>query len=156
VTAAFRWLSPVYFDELDANGSLHNSRIAVHVERAQSALFERLGKGWAELAGRDPDLRYAVRELHVEFLAPLRAPGLMLVELSAAELGTTSARYEFRCAEPAGQPTIARGYRVIVKIDEAGRPAKWSDWYRDTFRALRAGSLPTAGQAADDEGGSDG
>jgi acyl-CoA thioester hydrolase len=61
MTVAFSWLSPVFFDELDVNGSLHNSRFAVHVERAQSALFERLGMGWNDLAGRDPDLRYAVR-----------------------------------------------------------------------------------------------
>jgi len=33
MTAAFSWLSPVFFDELDVNGSLHNSRFAVHVER---------------------------------------------------------------------------------------------------------------------------
>ena len=43
----FSWLSPVFFDELDLNGALHNARFAVHVERAQSALFEQLGKGWA-------------------------------------------------------------------------------------------------------------
>jgi acyl-CoA thioester hydrolase len=41
MTAPFSWLSPVFFDELDLNGALHNSRFAVHVERAQSALFEQ-------------------------------------------------------------------------------------------------------------------
>ena len=134
-----RWLSPVFFDELDVNGNLHNSRFAVHVERAQSALFERLGKGWSDLADRDPDLRYVVRELHVSFLAPMTAPGLMLVELTAAKLGTTSATYLFRCADQAGEVTFAEGHRVIVKIDEAGRPAPWSDWYRSTFEELARG-----------------
>jgi acyl-CoA thioester hydrolase len=141
VTAGFSWLSPVFFDELDINGSLHNSRFAVHVERAQSALFERLGKGWTDLADRDPDLRYAVRELHVEFLAPLAAPGAMLVELTAGSLGTTSATYLFRCADPAGEVTFARGRRVIVKIDGDGRPAPWSAWYRETFESLAAGRI---------------
>jgi acyl-CoA thioester hydrolase len=134
-----RWLSPVFFDELDVNGNLHNARFAVHVERAQSALFEQLGKGWTDLADRDPDLRYVVRELHVEFLAPMTAPGPMLVELTAAKLGTTSATYLFRCADPAGDVTFAHGHRVIVKIDQAGRPAPWSDWYRSAFEALAAG-----------------
>jgi acyl-CoA thioester hydrolase len=134
-----RWLSPVFFDELDVNGNLHNARFAVHVERAQSALFEQLGKGWTDLADRDPDLRYVVRELHVEFLAPMTAPGPMLVELTAAKLGTTSATYLFRCADPAGDVTFAQGHRVIVKIDQAGRPAPWSDWYRSAFEALAAG-----------------
>jgi acyl-CoA thioester hydrolase len=136
MNAAFSWLSPVFFDELDPNGTLHNSRFAVHVERAQSALFERLGQIWTELAERDPDLRYVVRELHVEFLAPLQSPGAMLIELSAGQLGQTSATYLFRCANPADGQTLAHGHRVIVKVDEAGRPAPWSPWYREVFRNL--------------------
>jgi acyl-CoA thioester hydrolase len=136
VTGPFSWLSPVYFDELDLNGTLHNTRFAVHVERAQSALFEQLGKGWASLADRDPDLRYAVRELHIEFLAPLQAPGALLVELTAGRLGRASAAYLFRCADPADDRTLARGHRVIVKIDEDGRPVPWSPWYREAFLAL--------------------
>jgi acyl-CoA thioester hydrolase len=136
MTAPFSWLSPVYFDELDLNGALHNSRFAVHVERAQSALFEQLGRGWTRYAERDPDLRYVVRELHIEFLAPLESPGALLVELSAGKLGRTSATYRFRCARPADDLTVAQGHRVIIKIDENGRPAPWSDWYRETFEAL--------------------
>jgi acyl-CoA thioester hydrolase len=142
VTAPFQWLSPVYFDELDPNGALHNSRYAVHVERAQSALFERLGKGWSRLDERDPDLRYVVRELHVEFLAPLQAPGALLVELSAAQIGRTSATYRFRCASPGTGQTLAHGHRVIVKISEAGQPEPWSAWYREVFAELAAGRMP--------------
>jgi acyl-CoA thioester hydrolase len=138
----FSWVSPVYFDELDLNGALHNSRFAVHVERAQSALFERLGKGWTRLADRDPDLRYAVRELHLEFLAPLEAPGALCVELTARSLGTTSATYGFQCTDPDGGRILARGHRVIVKIDETGQPAPWSAWYRDMFAKLAAGGIP--------------
>ncbi len=136
MSAGFQWLSPVYFDELDLNGALHNSRFAVHVERAQSALFEQLGRGWTSYAERDPDLRYVVRELHVEFVAPFEAPGSLLVELSAGKLGRTSATYLFRCADPRDGRTLAHGHRVIIKIDQDGRPAPWSDWYRETFEAL--------------------
>ncbi|HEX4254914.1 MAG TPA: thioesterase family protein [Streptosporangiaceae bacterium] len=136
VRGPFQWLSPVYFDELDLNGALHNARFAVHVERAQSALFEQLGRGWTSYADRDPDLRYVVRELHVEFLAPLEAPGSLLVELAAGKLGRTSATYLFRCADPESGQTLAQGHRVIIKIGQDGRPAPWSDWYRATFQSL--------------------
>jgi acyl-CoA thioester hydrolase len=151
VTAPFSWLSPVYFDELDPNGTLHNSRFAVHVERAQTALFEQLGQAWASLPERDPDLRYVVRELHVEFLAPMQAPGLLLVELSAGQIGRTSATYRFRCASPATGQTLAHGHRVIVKVDGAGRPAPWSAWYLQVFAGLADGRLPVPeeGAAAD-------
>jgi acyl-CoA thioester hydrolase len=138
VSGPFQWLSPVFFDELDLNGTLHNTRFAVHVERAQSALFEQLGLGWTSYADRDPDLRYVVRELHVEFLAPLESPGSLLVELSAGKLGRTSATYLFRCANPDSGQTLARGHRVIIKIDQDGRPVPWSPWYREKFQALGA------------------
>ena len=133
MSAGFQWLSPVFFDELDLNGALHNSRFAVHVERAQSALFEQLGRGWTSYAERDPDLRYVVRELHVEFLAAFTAPGLLPVELTADKIGTTSAVYGFRCGH------YAKGYRVIVKVDPAsGQPVPWSARYRQIFAELRA------------------
>jgi acyl-CoA thioester hydrolase len=138
----FCWLSPVFFDELDLNGTLHNSRFAVHVERAQSALFEQLGKGWTRMADRDPDLRYAVRELHMEFLAPLESPAALRVELTARSIGTTSATYGFRCTDESGMRVLAVGHRVIVKIDEAGQPVPWSPWYRDVFASLADGRLP--------------
>lgn len=133
---SFHWDSPVFFDELDLNGTLHNSRFAVHVERAQSALFEQLGSGWTQFSERAPDLQYAVRELHVEFHAPFTAPGLLPVELIAERIGTTSAVYGFRCG---ADPVYASGYRVIVKTDPlTGRPAPWSDWYRERFRELQS------------------
>ncbi|GAB3988237.1 acyl-CoA thioesterase [Nocardioides marmoraquaticus] len=129
---SFTWQSPVFFDELDLNGTLHNARFAVHVERAQSALFEELGRGWATYAERDPDLHYVVKELHVEFLRPLTAPGLLPVTILAEHLGTTSARYGFRCGDH------ATGHRVIVKVDPStGRPAPWSEWYRQAFSELQ-------------------
>lgn len=133
---SFSWDSPVFFDELDLNGTLHNSRFAVHVERAQSALFEQLGSGWSRFAERAPDLQYAVRELHVEFLAPFTAPGPLRVELTAERIGTTSAVYGFKCGE---NPIYAKGYRVIVKTDpDTGRPAPWTDWYRQKFTELQS------------------
>lgn len=139
--------APVYFDDLDANGHLHNSRFLLLVERAQSALFERLGGGWLDLAARDPDLRYVVRAVTIEFLATMAAPGVVRVGLSADRLGRTSADYGFRCVDPADARTLATGHRSIVKVDEAGRPAPWSEGYRQVFSGLQAGSLP--GLAAD-------
>ncbi|MEV6239104.1 hypothetical protein [Lentzea sp. NPDC051838] len=128
---SFHWESPVFFDELDLNGTLHNSRFPVHVERAQSALFEDLGFGWSSYADRDPDLNYVVKELHVEFHCAFTSPGSLPVEITADRIGTTSARYGFRCGH------YASGYRVIVKIDSDGRPTPWSDWYRVAFEGLQ-------------------
>jgi acyl-CoA thioester hydrolase len=118
--------SPVYFDEFDPNGHLHNARFAVHVERAQTAYFEGL-----RFTGGD--LYYVVRELHMEFLAPFATPGLLPVTLTALKIGNTSATYGFTCG------VFAQGHRVIVKLDPStGRPAPWSESYRDAFAELAA------------------
>lgn len=126
---SFTFPSPVFFDEFDPNGHLHNARFAVHAERAQTAYFDQLG-------ATGPDLHYVVVELHVEFLAPVGTPGLLPVTLTGRTIGKTSATYDFTCGT---DPVYARGHRVIVKIDpDTGRPAPWSEWYRDAFAGIRA------------------
>ncbi len=135
---SFTWDSTVFFDELDPLGVMHNSRYAVHVERAQSACFEELGRGWSDFSRRHPDLSYVVRRLTIDFLAPVSAPGLLRIELTALRLGTTSATYGFVLGNGAGL-THATVERLIVKIDpDTGRPAAWTDGYREQFAELQA------------------
>jgi acyl-CoA thioester hydrolase len=134
----------VYFDDLDLNGHLHNARLVVLVERAQTALFERLGGAWSTAAERHEDLRYVVRELHLEFHVPVSAPGRLEVAMQALRIGRTSAVYGFRCRFQGAEVDIATGHRAIVKVDSDGRPAAWSQWYRDVFASLQAGTLPAA------------
>ncbi|MDG4795637.1 thioesterase family protein [Micromonospora sp. WMMD1082] len=127
----FTFDSDVFFDEFDPNGHLHNARFPIHVERAQSALFEQLGFTADRPAERAADLCYVVRELHLEFLAPVTVPGTMTVALTGTRLGTTSAAYAFRCGT---DPVYAHGHRVIVKVDpDTRRPAPWSDRFRSAF-----------------------
>ncbi|MEI2619660.1 MAG: hypothetical protein V9G09_02840 [Candidatus Nanopelagicales bacterium] len=47
---------------MDPLGVMHNTRFAVHMERAQSALFEHLGYGWTDLSQRHEDISYVVRD----------------------------------------------------------------------------------------------
>jgi acyl-CoA thioester hydrolase len=58
----------------------------------------------------------------------------MRVLLTGDRIGTTSARYGFRCGHDV---VYAGGYRVIVKVDPAtGRPVAWSEEYRRIFAEL--------------------
>ena len=137
-TACFRYDSPVYFDEMDPLGVMHNSRFAVHVERAQSALFEELGYGWTDLSQRHEDINYVVRDLRLEFTAPVSTPGVMQVEVIAVQLGRTSATWGYRCTT--GGVPAAHGTRVVVKVDTSGRPVPWTDAFRALFEWLAAGA----------------
>ncbi|MEZ5185390.1 MAG: hotdog domain-containing protein [Candidatus Nanopelagicales bacterium] len=141
--ACFRYDSAVYFDEMDPLGVMHNSRFAVHVERAQSALFEQLGYGWTALPQRHEDIGYVVRGIALEFTAPVASPGIMQVEVVAVRLGRTSATWGYRCAVPGPGGTgvpVAHGTRVLVKADGSGRPIPWTDSFRVLFGWLAAGA----------------
>ena len=140
--ACFRYDSAVYFDEMDPLGVMHNSRFAVHVERAQSALFEQLGYGWTDLSQRHEDIGYVVRATAMEFTAPVTSPGVMTVEVIAVRLGRTSATWGYRCAVSVGavEVPVAHGTRVVVKADESGQPVAWTDSFRVLFDWLAAGA----------------
>ena len=143
--ACFIFDSPVFFDELDALGVMHNSRFAVHVERAQSALFESLGYGWSSFDERHPDLSYVVASIDIDFLAPVVAPGSMRVEVVAVALGRTSATWGYRCAIPAATADgedlpVATARRTVVHVPPgAAGPTPWSDGFRAVFARLQAG-----------------
>lgn len=137
-TACFRYDSPVYFDELDLLGVMHNSRFPLHIERAQSALFESLGYGWTDPARRHEDIVYVVRDLRLEFTAPVSTPGVMQVAVIAVQLGRTSATWGYRCTT--GGVPAANGTRVVVKVDASGRPVPWTDPFRALFEWLAAGA----------------
>ena len=136
--ACFRYDSAVFFDEMDPLGVMHNSRFAVHVERAQSALFEHLGYGWTDLSQRDEDIVYVVRDMAMEFTAPVSSPGVMSVEVIALRLGRTSATWGYRCAH--GDIPVANGTRVVVKVDGSARPVPWTDSFRALFGWLADGA----------------
>jgi acyl-CoA thioester hydrolase len=144
VSATECWTSSfaVYFDDLDLNGHLHNARLVVLVERAQTELFERLGGAWSRSGDRHEDLRYVVRELHLEFTAPVSSPGQLRIGLEARAIGRTSAVYGFRCRFGDEDVEVASGHRGIVKVDRAGTPAAWTPWYQEVFASLEDGTLP--------------
>ena len=139
--ACFRYDSAVFFDEMDPLGVMHNSRFAVHVERAQSALFEHLGYGWTDLSQRDEDIVYVVRDMAMEFTAPVSSPGVMSVEVIALRLGRTSATWGYRCT--CGDVPVANGTRVVVKVDGSARPVPWTDSFRTLFGWLAGGAQGT-------------
>ena len=134
----FVYHSPVHFDELDPMQMLHNSRFAAHVERAISAYYLTTGRRWEPEVARNPDQFHVVRELRIEYLAPVVGPGTMRIDVWVERLGTTSCVYGFLCSSEDGTVAHARGERTIVKIDPTSRrPSPWSDFFREKHEELR-------------------
>lgn len=120
----------VYFDELDPNGHLHNTRFALHVERATTALFAAAEFDTARVDPRPPDLRYVVKQFAIEFCAPFSGTGELAVDLRVQSFGRTSLCWAFDCYAVDGATVCARGTRTIVKVDEFGQPGPWSEQFR--------------------------
>ena len=133
--APFAYRTPVFFDDLDTLGMLHNARYALYVERAVSAFYREVtGRVWEQNAHTDSDQFQVVRAFEIEFLAPFVGEGELRVSLEIEHLGETSCTFSFVCTSPDEQTVYARGKRVIVRIDPATqRSAPWSDRAREVF-----------------------
>lgn len=129
--------SEVFFDELDAMKMLHNGRFAAHVERAVTSFYLTSGRRWETDPAKNPDQFHVVRELRIEYLAPVVGPRRMRIDVSVSRLGTTSCTYAFVCRSDDGRVEYARGERTIVKVDPAThKPAPWTDFFRKHHEAL--------------------
>jgi acyl-CoA thioesterase FadM len=118
----FRYLSPVFFEEMDPNAHLHNARFAVHIEHATTAAVSC----WlAEADCHGADVRYAVRHFVISFDAPVRPRDDLIIELARPRMGRTSAAWDFTCRRSTDQLTCATGIRTIVKIDGSGAAIPW-------------------------------
>ena len=121
----------IHWDELDALQVLHNAGYVVHLERARIAWYESLGHAWALDSRDNPDQVHVVRELRLEYLAPVRGTGTLRIELWVERMGTTSCLYGFRFMDGERSVTYAQGTQAIVKLDpETRRPSPWTEGFR--------------------------
>src|SRR5437764_15005810 len=95
LTPRFVYFSTVHFDELDPMQMLHNARFAAHIERAVTAWYSANGGKWELNPEDNPDQFHVVRDLHIEFLNPVRGTGTMRIELWVEHIGNTSCEYRF-------------------------------------------------------------
>jgi acyl-CoA thioester hydrolase len=139
----------VYYDDLDVMGLLHHARYAMLLDRAIGGYWTARGYTLSDSNG-SPDVFNAVRELAIEYSAPVTRPGELLIHLWLNRLGRTSAEYGFRLLSPDGGTVYARGRRAVVKLDPATlRPAPWTDRVRvDAAELLRPDGLDTRAAGA--------
>ncbi|MFE7315925.1 acyl-CoA thioesterase [Streptomyces sp. NPDC057555] len=131
--------APVYFDELDLNGHLHNTRYALHVERATTAAFAEAGYDTGGAAERHPDLRYVVRQFAIEFRAPVDGAAPLAVDLWLTHLGRTSMTWRFHVRQGEDPLPRATGTRTLVKVGPDGRPSPWSPTMQTWHATLHNG-----------------
>jgi acyl-CoA thioester hydrolase len=114
----------VHFEDLDAQGVVHNARYVLLLERALSAYWTRNGYPWDPSSPQFVDVFFVVKEFSITYHAPITRPGPVSVRFWIDRLGTTSAVYGFRVVSADESVTFADGRRVQVRLDPATlRPA---------------------------------
>lgn len=116
LTPRFVFLSPVFLDELSADGRLTSERLASHIETAVDTFHTRAA---AEVN--------VVRDLQIEFLDPVTAAGELRIDVWLESIDATTCTYGFTCSSADGRVAHARGERTITMLDPVRRrPAAWS------------------------------
>jgi acyl-CoA thioester hydrolase len=128
---------PVYFDDLDPMGLLHNTRYAVILERALSAFWTAQSRTENNDLLSHPDAFLAVAEFSITYRVPIHGAGTINVHFWIDRLGKTSAVYGFRFLSLGGETVHAEGHRVHIRLDPATmRPAPWDPQTRAAFETL--------------------
>jgi acyl-CoA thioester hydrolase len=127
----------IYFDDLDPQGVVHNSRYALLIERVLGAFWQRHGFNFDNGRPSKPDVFHVVAEFGIRYLAPIHGTGTVHVHMWLEHLGGSSARYAFRVSAVDGSVTHAEGHRVNIRVDPATRrPTPWSDESRTVASLL--------------------
>jgi acyl-CoA thioester hydrolase len=114
----------VHFEDLDAQGVVHNARYVLLLERAMSAYWTRNGYPWDPSSPQFMSVFFVVKEFTITYHAPITRPGPVSVQFWIDHLGTTSAVYDFRVVSQDETVTYAEGRRVQVRLDPTTlRPA---------------------------------
>jgi len=133
----------IHYDDLDSMGIVHNSRYSLLLERALTAYWEERGFGIVDGRPTAPDVFHAVAEFTIQYKAPIRGTGDVLIHFWLDAFGTSSGVYGFRITSVDGTKLHAEGRRSIVRLDPATmRPTPWTP----AARAVAAPLLkPSAG-----------
>jgi acyl-CoA thioester hydrolase len=139
VTRAHSYRTPIYFDDLDPTRRVHNARYGVLMERAVQGFLRSTGRRWQDESEVKPDVHQVVREIHIQFHAPIRGADDLRIDVGVAKLSRSGCVYTFRFLSEDGSVLYAEGRRSVVKIDpESGKPLPWTQAFRDLHAPLLA------------------
>ena len=126
LTPRFVFLSPVFLDELNADGRLSSERLTSHIETAVDTFHTRAA---AEVN--------VVRDLQIEILDPVTAAGELRVDVWLDSIDATTCTYGFTCSSADGRTAHARGERTVTMLDPIRRrPAAWSSAFLEKQSTL--------------------
>jgi acyl-CoA thioester hydrolase len=139
----------VHFEDLDAQGVLHNARYAMVLDRGLAAYWGRAGYPLDPSAAAFRDAFFVIREFTITYHAPVTRPGPVAVRLWIEHVGNSSLVYGYQIMSHDETVTFADGRRVHVCVDPATfRPVRIDSRWREAAGPL----IRQPGRAADGAG----
>jgi acyl-CoA thioester hydrolase len=128
---------PVFFEDLDAMGVVHNGKYATLLERALAGYWTRAGWPYDPGQRRFAEVLFAVREFAITYHLPITRVGRVHVRFWLDHLGTSSLVYGFQIRSDDESVVHAEGRRVQVRLDPVTlRPAAIGAELREACRQL--------------------
>jgi acyl-CoA thioester hydrolase len=123
----------VYYEDTDFSGRVYHASYLRFLERGRTEWLRRRGYAHREVA-ENSGMAFAVRSLHIEYLAPALMDDLLTVETGVAKARGASIEFQQRIWR--GNKELVTATALVAAIRD-GRPARIPD---DLRRLLQASS----------------
>ena len=117
---SFRKTYRVYHDDIDFNGVLYHGNFVKIIEHARSDWLAEVGVDQTEIIRSG--FGFAVRSIHIDYLAPAYLGDDLLVESSVSELGRTSCVFEQVVTREKDARILCKASVKIVYISREFKP----------------------------------
>jgi acyl-CoA thioester hydrolase len=124
----FTSIQPVFWDQLDALGVLHNAHYILLIERARTEFWRSLGvKGYGE---ENFDWPYYVVRNEVNYRMPILGECKARVTVSIRRVGNASLTFVHEIYREDGALAAEASTVIVRTSSETQRPIPWSDGFR--------------------------
>lgn len=110
----------IYYEDTDFSGNVYHAAYLKFFERGRTEFLRDLGIHHFELA--EQGFAFAVRSMHIDYLAPARIDDLLVVTTEVTE--STGVRLTLAQAIQKGGATLTTAQVIVVAIKTSGGPAR--------------------------------
>ncbi len=122
----YSYLTCVEFEDVDAYGIAHHSRLICFLERARVHFFSDAG-----ITVNDGSFRLVLVDMHLKFLAPAKMQDEILVHLSVEELKSASLIWRYQMLKSENHQILLEGQIKMASVGEQLKPSRFPEKVRE-------------------------
>jgi acyl-CoA thioester hydrolase len=127
----YRFQTVVEFEDVDAYGIAHHSRLICFLERARVHFFRDMGIGVG-----DGSFQLVLVDLNLKFISPAKMMEQLTVELSVLELKAASLTWKYRLLAGPNHRLVLEGQIKMASINQQLKPVRFPDHVRPSLESI--------------------